>query len=32
MIGLISIGDMVKMRIARTELDAQELRRYIATG
>ena len=32
MVGLISIGDVVKMRIALTEMEAQELRRYIATG
>ncbi len=32
MVGLISIGDVVKMRIAKTEMEAQELRRYIATG
>lgn len=32
MIGLISIGDVVKMRIAQTEMEAQELRRYIASG
>lgn len=30
--GMISIGDVVKRRIADTELEAEALRQYIATG
>jgi CBS domain-containing protein len=32
LIGLVSIGDLVKMRIAETELEAQSLRQYIAAS
>jgi CBS domain-containing protein len=32
LVGIVSIGDVVKQRIAETELEAQELRRYIASG
>lgn len=30
--GMISIGDVVKRRIAETEMEAEALRQYIATG
>ena len=30
--GMISIGDVVKRRIADTEMEAEALRQYIATG
>lgn len=30
--GIVSIGDIVKHRIAETELEARALREYIATG
>jgi CBS domain-containing protein len=30
--GMISIGDVVKRRIANTEMEAEALRQYIATG
>ncbi len=29
LVGIISIGDVVKLRIAKTEMEAAELRRYI---
>lgn len=32
LIGLVSIGDVVKQRIAEAELEAASLRDYIATG
>ena len=32
LIGLISIGDVVKMRIAEAEMEAAAMRDYIATG
>jgi CBS domain-containing protein len=32
LIGLISIGDVVKMRIAETEMETAAMREYIATG
>ncbi|MBP6819078.1 MAG: CBS domain-containing protein [Ferrovibrio sp.] len=32
LVGMISIGDVVKRRIADTELEAEALRQYIATG
>lgn len=32
LVGMISIGDVVKRRIAATELEAEALRQYIATG
>jgi len=32
MIGIISIGDVVKQRIAETEMEATAMRAYIATG
>lgn len=32
MIGIVSIGDVVKQRIAETELEASAMRAYIATG
>lgn len=32
LVGIISIGDVVKNRIAETEMEAQALRQYIATG
>lgn len=32
MIGLISIGDVVKYKIAETEMEAEQLKIYIATG
>ena len=32
LIGMISIGDVVKRRIADTEMEAEALRQYIATG
>ena len=32
LLGLISIGDAVKSRIAETELEAEALKEYIATG
>ena len=31
-IGLVSIGDLVKMRIADTEFEAAAMRQYITTG
>lgn len=30
--GLVSIGDVVKMRIAEAEMEARAMREYIATG
>lgn len=32
LVGLVSIGDVVKRRIAETEHEAEALREYIATG
>ena len=32
LIGLVSIGDVVKMRIAEAEMEAAAMREYIATG
>lgn len=32
LIGIVSIGDVVKHRIAETEMEAEQLRLYIATG
>ena len=32
LMGMISIGDVVKIRIAETELEAESLKAYIATG
>lgn len=32
LVGLVSIGDVVKQRIAETEMEAAALRDYIATG
>lgn len=32
LVGIISIGDVVKRKIEQAERDAQELRNYIATG
>jgi CBS domain-containing protein len=32
LVGLVSIGDVVKMRIAETEMEAAAMRQYIATG
>ncbi len=32
LVGIISIGDVVKRRIEETEYEAQALRQYIATG
>jgi len=32
LLGIISIGDVVKRRIADTELEAQAMRQYIAAG
>lgn len=32
LVGLVSIGDVVKARIAEAELEAQAMREYIATG
>jgi CBS domain-containing protein len=32
LIGLVSIGDVVKMRIAEAEMEAAAMRGYIATG
>jgi CBS domain-containing protein len=32
LVGLVSIGDVVRMRIAETELEAAAMREYIATG
>ena len=32
LIGIISIGDVVKQRIAETEMEATAMRAYIATG
>ena len=32
LIGLVSIGDVVKMRIAEAEMEAAAMRQYIATG
>ena len=32
LIGIVSIGDVVKQRIAETEMEAEQLRLYIATG
>ncbi|MEQ9520709.1 MAG: CBS domain-containing protein [Parvibaculum sp.] len=32
LIGIVSIGDVVKHRIAETEREAEQLRLYIATG
>ncbi len=32
LIGIVSIGDVVKQRIAETEMEAASMREYIATG
>ena len=32
LVGLVSIGDVVRMRIAETEMEAAAMREYIATG
>ena len=32
LVGIVSIGDVVKRRIEETEFEAEALRRYIATG
>jgi CBS domain-containing protein len=32
LVGMISIGDVVKRRIADTEMEAEAMRQYIATG
>jgi CBS domain-containing protein len=32
LVGLVSIGDVVRMRIAETELEAAAMREYICTG
>jgi signal-transduction protein with cAMP-binding, CBS, and nucleotidyltransferase domain len=32
LIGIVSIGDVVKRRIMETELEANALREYITTG
>ena len=32
LVGLVSIGDVVKMRIAEAEMEAAAMRQYIATG
>ncbi|HIB66246.1 MAG TPA: CBS domain-containing protein [Phycisphaerales bacterium] len=32
LIGIVSIGDVVKHRIAETEMEAEQLRLYIASG
>jgi CBS domain-containing protein len=32
LIGIVSIGDVVKTRIAETVFEAESLRAYIATG
>lgn len=32
LVGLVSIGDVVKQRIAETEMEAEALKSYIATG
>ena len=32
LVGIVSIGDIVKMRIAETEAEAESLRGYIAAG
>jgi CBS domain-containing protein len=32
LIGIVSIGDVVKMRIAEAEMEAAAMREYIATG
>jgi len=32
LVGIVSIGDVVKQRIAETEMEAEQLRLYIATG
>ena len=32
LVGVVSIGDVVKRRIADTELEAEAMRQYIATG
>jgi hypothetical protein len=32
LVGIVSIGDVVKTRIAETVFEAQSLRAYIATG
>ncbi|MGA8688904.1 MAG: CBS domain-containing protein [Methyloceanibacter sp.] len=32
LIGLVSIGDVVKMRIADAEMEAASMREYITTG
>ena len=32
LVGLVSIGDVVKQRIAETEMEAASMRQYIATG
>jgi hypothetical protein len=32
LIGIVSIGDVVKQRIALAELEAASMREYIATG
>ena len=32
LVGLVSIGDVVRMRIAEAEMEAAAMRQYIATG
>ncbi|MBC8013578.1 MAG: CBS domain-containing protein, partial [Methyloceanibacter sp.] len=32
LIGLVSIGDVVRMRISEAEMEAAAMREYIATG
>jgi CBS domain-containing protein len=32
LVGLVSIGDVVRMRIAEAEMEAAAMREYIATG
>lgn len=32
LVGMVSIGDVVKRRIAQTEMEAEALKQYIATG
>lgn len=32
LVGIVSIGDVVKRRIAQTEMEAEALKQYIATG
>jgi CBS domain-containing protein len=32
LVGLVSIGDVVRLRIAEAEMEAAAMRQYIATG